>query len=216
MNFNAFGLKATMTAAVVAGTMAIGSMPAQAAIVSGETFSFSGSAKLLDEVTETTMLDFFSTLPNQEGIVVDASDVGDDGQRFALQDILLKKTSATTWSFIGAPLTWINEPGLFKYTLQSFELTKIFDSSPIPKVTGFTAVIDGFFSPGNLGTVDGYFSSQPNLAKRINGKLKGDSFSASLTAGETVPVPTPALLPGLIGLGATAMRKKRQATAIAA
>jgi hypothetical protein len=215
MNFNAFGIKVTMTAALVAGVTAIGSMPAQAAIIAGDTFSFSGSAKLLDEMAATTTLDFFSARADEEGIVAEASDVGVDGDRFALQDIPLMRNSSTTWSLSGGPLTWINASGLVTYTLQSFELIKMFDASPVPKVTGFAAVIDGFFSPDNLSTVDGYFSSQPNLAKRINGKLKGDSFSASLTAGETVPVPTPALLPGLIGLGATAWRK-RQSKSVAA
>jgi hypothetical protein len=208
MNFYTFGIKATMTAAVVAGTMAIAQMPAQAASIAGKTFSFYGSASLLSEKDATTKLDFLPSYyaPSNAGqaAVAFSSEVGEYQQQFILKDIPLLKT-VTGWSLATPSLNWIADVGLpFQYTLTAFNLTKT--------TNGFEAMIDGIFSPDNLGTVDGYFSSQKKLAT-----LRGTSFSADLTAttlpvGST-PVPTPALLPGLLGLGASIVRKKRQAIA---
>jgi hypothetical protein len=211
MNFNAFGLKVTLTVALVAGMTAIGSMPAQAAsLIAGKTFSFYGSASLLSETDATTKLDFLPSYyaPSNDGqaAVAFSSEVGDYEQQFILKDIPLLKT-VTGWSLATPSLNWIADSGLpFQYTLTAFNLSKTSN--------GFEAMIDGIFSPDNLGTVDGYFSSQKKLAT-----LRGTSFSADLTATTspvgTTPVPTPALLPGLVGLGAAAWRK-RQSKLVAA
>jgi hypothetical protein len=219
MNFYTFGIKATMTAAFVAGTMAIAQMPAQAAIA-GKKFSFYGSAALLSETATNTTLDFTPSYsnPNIDGqaSVADVSEVGAYNQQFMLSDIPLLKT-VTGWSLAtGTSLNWIKaDAGLpFQYTLTKFNLAKTFDTDGV--LSGFTASMGGFFteSGNNFASINGFFSSQPELV------IEGDSFSASLRAAKTptgdTSIPTPALLPGLIGLGMTAMRKKRQAQSIAA
>jgi hypothetical protein len=218
MNFNAFGIKVTMTAALVAGTMAIASMPAQAAsLIADKKFSFYGSATLLSETATNTTLDFMPSYsnPNIDGqaSVAKVSEIGTYNQQFTLSDIPLLKT-VTGWSLAtGTSLNWIKaDAGLpFQYTLTKFNLAKTFDTDGV--LNGFTASMGGFFteSGSNFASINGFFSSQPELV------IEGDSFSASLRAAKTPTgdpsIPTPALLPGLIGLGASIVRKKRQAIA---
>ncbi len=206
MNFTAFGLKVTMTAALVAGLTTIASMPAQAAIMSGQRITFTGDARLLDETALDTVLDF---LPNNAGgdkglaRAGITSDIAPTSQ-FDIQDIKLKKTSSTTWIFDGykdaSKMNWFELAGT-KYSLTAFNLTKVTGTDD------FLASIQGLFDAG-LPTQKGSFSSQEDLS------LDGTTFSAQLRAGSAT-IPTPALLPGLIGLGAAAWRK-RQLKAIAA
>ncbi len=203
MNFNAFALKMTMTAALVAGMTVVGSMPAQAAIMTGQKIAFTGDAKLLDETAMNTILDF---LPNDAGGSKGRARAGVTSNiaprtEFDIQDIKLKQTSATSWIFDGyvdANVTnWFTLGGV-QYSLTAFNLTKVTGTND------FLASIQGLFDAG-LPTQKGSFSSQEDLS------LDGTTFSAQLRAGDAT-IPTPALLPGLIGLGASIVRKKRQAT----
>ncbi len=70
-------------------------------------------------------------------------------------------------------------------------------------VTGDSTALEGFFTRGTQTiAARGRFTSQPDVTNP-------SSFSLSITA-----VPTPALLPGLVGFGVAALRKrKREATA---
>ncbi|NJM47020.1 MAG: PTPA-CTERM sorting domain-containing protein [Alkalinema sp. RU_4_3] len=194
----------TVVGIAIVGAMTLAALPAEAASIAGKTFSFYGSAKLLSDTAATTTLDFLPSYsnPNADGqaSVAQVSEIGSYNQQFTLSDIPLAKT-ATGWSLTGGALNWIKaDAGLgFQYTLTAFDLTKT--------LTGFEAMVDGIFtntSPNEvINTVDGFFSSQKKLAS-----LKGTSFSADLTAG-TTSVPTPALLPGLIGLGLSVARKRK-------
>jgi hypothetical protein len=214
MNFNAFGIKATMTAALVAGTMAIGSMPAQAAIMTGQSITFTGDARLLDLGTSTVTLDFLTVpvtpadttaTPGGQARAGVSSDIAPTAQ-FPIQDLLLNLVTGTTnnWKYENAAgLSWFTLSGT-TYNLTKFDLIKTASN-------GFEAVIDGWFSPESLTTDYGAFSSQRRMAT-----FNGTTFSAELTAGEArTSIPTPALLQGLIGLGATAWRK-RQSKSVAA
>jgi hypothetical protein len=211
MTFQSFGIRVTVTAALVAVATTIAQLPAQAASIAGKTFSFHGTASLLSETDTTTTLDFLPSFwrPNNDGqasLSYAASEQGVEewiyARQFQIKDIPLVKT-ATGWSLTGGPLTWIDvNQGLgFGYVLNAFNMTKTANNS-------FEAMIDGIFTPENLGTVDGSFSSQKRLATLI-----GTSFSAEMTAagGPGTSVPTPALLPGILGLGATIARKRRVA-----
>jgi hypothetical protein len=208
MNFNDFGLKATMTAAVVAGTMAIGLMPAQAALVAGDLVSFTGDVRLvsptntlLTAADTTALLDF---LPNDTGSPEGRARMGATSSlatndQFQIKDLTLTKVGAF-WQYIN-PLgfDWFSAGGV-TYKLTSFKLDAFYD-----------AAIEGVFTPDNLPSVDGLFTSQPRMAT-----LRGTVFSSDFEVGKGPQIPTPALLPGLIGLGMTAMRKKRQLKPIAA
>jgi hypothetical protein len=205
MNFNAFGIKATMTAAVVAGVMTIGSMSAQAALVTGDLVSFTGDVRLvsptntlLTAADTTALLDF---LPNATGSSDGQARMGVTSSlaptaQFQIKDLTLTKVGAF-WQYIN-PLgfDWFSAGGS-TYKLTSFKLDAFYD-----------AAIEGVFTPDNLPSVDGLFTSQPRMAT-----LRGTVFSSDFEVGKGQPIPTPALLPGLIGLGATIVRKKRQAIA---
>ena len=69
----------------------------------------------------------------------------------------------------------------------------------------FTGIIRAANNPNQiLGSVVGGLSANQSV---INGITSTSNFSLNLDA---TPVPTPALLPGLIGMGITAVRKKKQ------
>jgi hypothetical protein len=227
MNFNTCGLKATMTAAVVAGTMAIGSMSAQAAIVGGSTLSVTGNAKLVNAnvaVGGNSTLDFLQggdTLTSilfQENTSTDSFGPaglagiasGAIGTYVDTKDLTLKKTSADHWELQGPVADFIRRgtgASGYAYNLDSFILEKVTLLGNVFYLASSTGSFFDYTDGTSIGA-GGPFSSQTN--KFV---LSGTSISGDITADNTVP--TPALLPGLIGLGMTAMRKKRQAAAIA-
>jgi hypothetical protein len=207
MNFNAFGLKVTLTVALVAGMSAIGSMPAQAAsiIANNQRITFTGEARVLDENAADTILDFSpATAADFSGTATTGSTTSIvPGTPFSIQNIKLHK-SGNTWAFAGyAGSTvnrWFDLDGI-KYDLTVFNLIKDVANN------NFSATIQGLFD-GGLTTKRGSFSSQEDLF------IDGTTFSAQVVATSTT-IPTPALLPGLVGLGAAAWRK-RQSKLVAA
>jgi hypothetical protein len=214
MNFNAFGIKVTMAAALVAGVTVIGSMSAQAAIITGQSITFTGDARLLDLSTPTITLDFLTVpvtaadttaTPGGQARAGVSSDIAPTSQ-FPIQDLVLGLVTGTTnnWKYENSTgLSWFTLSGT-TYNLTKFDLFKTASN-------GFEAVIDGWFSPESLTTDYGSLSSQRRMAT-----FDGTTFSAELTAGGARnSVPTPALLPGLVGLGAAAWRK-RQSKLVAA
>jgi hypothetical protein len=212
MNFNVFGIKATMTAAMVAGVMTIASMPAQAASIGGKNFSMEGSA-ILKNSGGNWLLDF---LPDQYAASGDGrarvgstSEIAEVplGTEFYIKDLSLTQ-AGSNWSFVGN-LPWFNVNGV-AFTLEKFVMTST-------SLGGYQASLEGVFQTANerFATDYGYFGSSKRLSSTFG--LNGTTFQADLTAGTvpvgSTPVPTPALLPGLLGLGLTAMRKKRDAIA---
>ncbi len=204
---------ANLGLALFAGSFAMLPLSAEAASVAGKTFSFYGSAQLNNSdvaVGGFSTLDFSQGsnpgLPTELGqaTIADASEIGTYNQQFALRDLQLVKTSANTWSLDsllgttnplgGAGLaanTWLNVATTnFSYVLTKFDL--------IQSANGFDASIEGVFNPEGLSTQTGNFSSQLRLSSNKS------SFSGDITA-----VPTPALLPGLIGMGISLVRKRK-------
>jgi hypothetical protein len=225
MNFNNFGIKVTVTAALVAGMTAIASMPAQAAIVGGSTLSVTGNAKLVDAnvaIGGNSTLDFLQGGPTltsllfQENTSTDSFGVaglsgigsGSVGSYVDTKDLVLKKTAADHWELQGPVADFIRRgtgANGYAYNLDSFILEKV---TLLNNVFYLASSTGSFFdyTDGTSINAGGPFSSQTN--KFV---LSGTSISGDITADNAVP--TPALLPGLIGLGMTAMRKKREAIA---
>jgi hypothetical protein len=91
-----------------------------------------------------------------------------------------------------------------------------------PFFPGSVASPSDFVRTGNLDDFEVILSSFSNLSGNANGipfsvdGLAGiDNLVASVTYDyEPTPVPTPALLPGLIGLGFTALRKRKEKAAV--
>jgi hypothetical protein len=226
INFNAFGIKVTMTAALVAGVTAIGSMSAQAAIVGGSTLSVTGNAKLVNAnvaVGGNSTLDFLAAFPGsltdilfQENTSTGSfaspgvADIAGAGY-VDTKDLTLKKTMADHWELQGPVADFIRRgtgASGYAYNLDSFILEKV---TMLGNVFYLASSTGSFFDYTDGASINagGPFSSQ--TSKFV---LSGTSISGDITADNTVP--TPALLPGLIGLGMTAMRKKRQLKTIAA
>jgi hypothetical protein len=196
---------------VVASSVAMLPLQAEAASVAGKTFSFYGSAQLQNAGAGTggfSVLDFSQggdpgvPVGLGQASIAEASDIGNYNQQFTIRDLQLTKTGAKTWTLatllgdlnqLGGGLatnTWFNTANI-SYALTGFDLKQADDGD-------FDAVISGIFSPDGLGTQDGTFSSQFRLSS------KKTSYSADITA-----VPTPMLLPGLIGMGISLVRKRR-------
>jgi hypothetical protein len=199
MNFKKIGLGLAATAAMATGVMVTGA-PADAAIVkAGDVLNFGGSAQLGSETDSFTTLTFADneavvTKPSSSVFGV-AAPPFKDATAFTIGNLSLERTSATTWKLVPTSVpNWLT--GLannVQYTLESFNLTK----------TGniFSANYTGFFTPPTSGTPGlGGLTSQGSFSI-----TDGSSFSSTITA-----VPTPALLPGLLGIGAAALRKKRK------
>jgi hypothetical protein len=185
-------LKSMMTGAAIAATVVGGSValsaPAEAAAL-----DFGGAAKF---DTTSGLLDFLPPAGGGTGTgsfsVVSDLIFGSAPSTFAIQDITLTSTGANQWSYLGGPLpSFIS--GLLggeSYTLNSFVLN----------TSTRKADFSGLFTKLNEIGI-GEFSSQS-----ANFLAGGASFSSTITS---TPVPTPALLPGLVGLGVAALRKRK-------
>ena len=92
--------------------------------------------------------------------------------------------------FVGSTAKWLDfaNDG-FDFTLTSFVNT-----------SAFNYTFQGFFKDGTIGT--------GGLTTQITGS-NSKAYSVTITSDGT-KIPTPALLPGLIGLGAAAWRERRQ------
>lgn len=199
MNFKSLSLSAmlagTATAIVVVA-------PAQAASISGETLGFVGDAELVDSdvaiggLSQLNFFEFGSSGSGIEAIIGRTSSgvFGAAGSGFSVGDLALKKTGTDTWELSGGAVgNWLSglDNGL-NFELNTFNLKKI--------NSFFAADIEGIFRPANLDGTGG-FTSQGEL------EFDGTTFSANITAGEEIP--TPALLPGLVGMGVAALRRRK-------
>ncbi|OUC13511.1 MAG: hypothetical protein B0A82_17085 [Alkalinema sp. CACIAM 70d] len=182
------------------------SAPAQALDLAGRTLSFGGSAKLENAggaIGSSATLVF----ANNKATTADyaffgiTDGIGASDAKFDILNLTLEKTSATQWKLMSGVASWLSGGALgnVKYDLTSFILNKI--------GTDFEAKLDGFFvQPGQtVGTNTDpnvtSFTSQAKLA------ITGTTYSADIAA-----VPVPALLPGAVGVGLAALRKRKART----
>ena len=92
-------------------------------------------------------------------------------------------------------------------TADELSLTKtVFGPLTFNLVLGFASSLTGI--AGNT-----VFFNPATSTETLNGSILGNSVSATATinGGSVVAVPTPALLPGLIGMGIVALRKRKAA-----
>jgi hypothetical protein len=201
MNLKKLATGVAIAATVVSGTIAM-TAPAEAG-----TLSFTGAARLKNAgvaVGGQSAFDFFAynggigslTLGTGAGNVQSPpSDPVFGVGPLVLKDLLLTKTGATSWVLASSPIgSFITGlAGGVTYELTQFNLSKV--------GTGYSADLSGIFQGGAFDGIEGLgtITAQANLVK-----ANGSSFSGDIT-----PVPTPALLPGLLGLGITALRKRK-------
>jgi hypothetical protein len=214
INMRDFGLK-MIAGVAIAGTVTIAmGTSAQAAVIGR--LEFSGNADL-----NTASIDFadIGSLVSNGGSPGGFSPTGTIPSFFAgvssvsplsvgsIQDLTSFGTMAlpTLPTAIANFINFNTDPNLTatQKAKLSFKLTDFFQSTAT--VYKFKGVFgDGTLGQGQIGTTDDI--------SPLNNALGVRAYAGSL---EAVAVPTPALLPGLIGIGMAAMRKRQSKTATA-
>ena len=201
-------LKSIVTGAAIAATLVAGGVATTAPAHAGD-LKFGGTARVKQAnvaIGANSIFDFSGFNPGifvgtGTGTVLLGSDpiFGVAGSSITLKDFQIQKTSATTWTLLAPVNNFITGlAGATTYTLNSFSLTR----GSVGPLTVFAAAYTGVFNnlPGGIGLV-----SSGDLA--IAGGA-GAGFNSTVT-GPATAIPTPALLPGLLGLGVAALRKRK-------
>ncbi|PSB18902.1 hypothetical protein C7B61_01260 [filamentous cyanobacterium CCP1] len=204
MNFKSIGLgAAALATAVSVGTMA---PSAEAATIKrGDTLTFNGDVRVT-QVGSDFAFDF-APFANVAGVGASS-----DTPPFVAPSTANIASFSAPVSVLGlptAPLTpFLSNIQLTDGTLASFNLESLNFSSFI---SGSSRFFD-FDLAGKFVTALGQeipafggFTAQANHAVLLRGDAVGTTYSGDLRA-----VPTPALLPGLVGMGVAALRKKRK------
>jgi hypothetical protein len=122
---------------------------------------------------------------------------GTTGSSITLKDLTLTNTGLNSWALAATVPSFITGlAGGVTFDLNRFELVRV-NTGPLAN-RGFFADYSGIFSNFPDATGVGSFTTQLSAANR-----RGALFSS------TVNVPTPALLPALLGMGAAALRKRK-------
>ena len=216
MKFGKFGAAAAITATVLVGSLA-GATPAQA-LSFGDTLIFSTD----DQVNNggATLKNIGPGLFEFNIGAIDisqntTSEFGDAGDDIGNSPITLRQVAADIFELEGTNISFLSGLGdgldpagnSRTYTLTSFVLD-LTDPVPLPNQMGnfidnfgFTAEFSGLFNPPTPGV-------QGAGGLGGFGELK---FTSADQGGSISVVPTPAaVLPGLIGMGTAAFRKKKQ------
>ncbi len=203
-----FGAAAT---AIALSAATISASPAQAFdITPGSILSFVGSVKVSPDVNNPSLLTFSSVTgdANKITIVEDSSTgsfAGLGGTTASIKALSLSLVSPGGSIFKGGPIAnFITGIGTGSDAI-SFDLTEFLFNK-----TNADATFNGIFRRGTSSILaeGGTFTSQLNDKKNL--KFKTSSFS-----GDVAAIPTPALLPGLIGLGMGVLRKRKKEMAAA-
>lgn len=189
MNFKKIGLAAASAATVVAGSLAA-TAPAEAI-----NLSFSGNGRFL---SGPPRVDFFngvtSGFPADGTATVGAntnSFLADGGDTLTIKDLNLVSTGSNTWSLSGPVDSFLSGfKGGRVFNLTQFDLTRDGDDS--------FAVIAGVLNPAAGSGLAGTLTTQ-----RAFFQARGSTYSVQF-------VPTPALIPALMGMGAAAFRKRKR------
>ena len=224
MNFKSIGLSAAIATAAIAGS-SFATSPVQASTLTGN-LSFTGSV-MFDSVAAPTQLKFLSFNVSQ-----DVSPDGSQGSTDLAFDTPHAKQVTVAGKITPATIKLDSSGNAGHYTgwltgLQVSGKTLSFDldsfslgtATPIPeringKLTGsnfyiYAPTLLGKFSTDGKETVgSGVFTTQFKVRakKDVKNPRAVYVYSGFLTA---VPVPTPALLPGLLALGAGIVRKRK-------
>ena len=211
MNFKSIGFKAAIATAVVAGS-AMSMAPAQAGAISGSV-TFGGQNEL-KSVKGNTISDF-STIVFNDGILKISAGTGSFSSFVGGTATFLSKTIQTNQTNLNNFITF-KTANADPSKIITFNLTAFLDSAyteigselnpkkPKPDNNGqFQSRVSGFLNPGSK-EVDN--TNSPFNAFKFNNS-GGDL--TNVTSITLATIPTPALLPGLIGMGVAALRKRK-------
>lgn len=212
MKFGKIGVTAAIAATVLIGSL-IGAAPAQA-LSFGDTLEFS-TDDAIPFGNEATLADLGGGLFSFDVGAIDIDVASVFGPASAaitdaaitLQEIAAIGDAAASFELVGTNIPFLSglDDGLGgntrTYTLTSFTLNLDDPFFPGSTSFAFNAALNGFFQPPTpgvqgIGGLGGF------------GALTSDGTTIS---GAITAVPTPAaVLPGLIGMGTAAFRKKKQ------
>lgn len=209
--------KALKFAAITASTITIAiasSAPAQALSLTG-VLDFGGNVRVSTVKGGNFIFDFLQNESTRDrGIAGDAdTNAGASSGSFANNRSALKiQDLDTRINYSSNPLsdfiTGIQAQGqTLSFTLTDF--TSFNDQRGRFNIIGGSFA--GFFTDGSENVVaDGILEG--NFARKSGGT---SNFTGSLLVSDAEDVPTPALLPGIVGIGAAALRKRKLAGAMA-
>jgi hypothetical protein len=200
MNF-----KSIMTGAAIAASVGIGSAVV-AAPANAARLNFDGTVRIQNVAGGTGNPLVVNFRPFGGGVTGTAeiespTDVvfGFEEDDITLKDLTLNNTGLNRWS-LASPVTGFITGlagGTVTFDLNSFNLLRV--TTGDPEQQGFFARYTGIFSNFPDAAAIGSFTTQLSAATNSTGA----AFSSTAT------VPTPALLPGLVGLGVAALRKRK-------
>ncbi len=203
MNFKT-PLLGVAAAAIALSTATVAVSPAQAAIVAGSTLNLASPIGGSVSATNSN-INFSGTFGQPQNVAVTGGagsfSFSPFGLGFSNLTARIKDVPLSSGVFTGSLagfISGINTTGFAPANAVSFDLTKfIFDDTT--KAGDFFGVIR---KGADFSDAIGQFTTQT-----LNGAT---SYSLTITA-----IPTPALLPGLIGLGMSMLRKRKKEMAAA-
>lgn len=217
MSFKAF-ISSTAIAGTLLTVALVAPAPVEAAVIGGSNLGVSTSARLLQDGNDY-LLDFFNPKntiadPGFGRFLVAASSTGtfeplippplNLNATGRIRDIPLVKTSATTWGVLANATV----PALDLIGLPNVIFRVKTSSILLEQVNGtFKLTFNGFFEDSADNTSIAAFGSFTGEDDLLG--TNGTEFGGDITAA---PIPTPALLPGLIGMGVAALRRKKDET----
>jgi hypothetical protein len=188
------GLTTAIAGAVVAGSVLLSSS-AEAATLQLKI----GGSTVLDNSLGSPTLNFDPTVsPTGVGTIVTGTDssFGVVGSSVTLRDVRLLSTGINSWQ-LASPSDGSNFiTGLLGGRIFNLNTFNLFRTT----VPGFGDVFNANFSGSFAGPAG------VGIGELITGQLVQDSAGFNITVTE---IPTPALLPGLLALGAGALRKRK-------
>lgn len=189
------------------------SSPAQAFTLTGDnTLALSGRVRFN---TSTGVLDFrsdpggtFNTPTGTAAVTTSSSDRFETliGQLATLQDIKLTNTAANLWEYQLSPLNNFISVGSVAVQLSTFRLVRNPGNDWLASMTGM-------FQDTGLPAFGEFDPLQDNTVGRIGFTNVASNSNGSSYSFDVEEVPTPALLPGMVGLGVAALRRKNDESA---
>lgn len=191
--------------AIAAASVALLNTPVHAATIGPGTLSFSGNARL-QLSGNSGILNFaedinpyFGTNSGVADISISSTGAFENlgNSTATIYDLqLTKASSGQEWSLTTPVTTFLQIGSDLKFYLTNFKL--------VHENSAWSADYEGYFENELGETIIGFgqWSSQNRL---VTGR--GTTFSSDIA--ETKSIPTPALLPGLLALGAGVLRKRQ-------
>jgi len=187
---------------IAAGSLAIATPARAAAIFDGDQLGFGGDVRFS---TTTGILDFFEEgvgfgSPGGSANVLSGSAAafGGSGNAISVKDITLNFDAGTnTYKLLSKVPDFLVLQNGTRFNLNTFDLT-LRNSDWLASITGRLFDTEG----GELPAIGTFDPVQDVAFTKVNG--------SSFYSGDVTAVPTPALLPGLVGIGLTAVRKRKK------